>query len=335
MKILVTGGAGYLGSVLVPKLVARGHRIKILDQAYFGEDSLKQVASKVEWIHKDIRELAQDAQFRKDLLEGCQCIIHLAAISNDPSADLNRKLTEDVNIHATETLAEEAKKKKIKFLFSSSCSLYGHSGSGGEIDETGRLHPLTAYAVSKVEAEKSLQQMSSDTWRPVILRNGTLFGFSPRMRFDLVVNIFSMMSVLYNEIKIFGEGKQWRPFLHVADVADAFIFFAEKNQLRHSCYNVAHNNLRVTDLVQTFKALNPQLRVTYVETAEKDERDYRVSTCRMKEEGFKTKLGISQGAKEIQAAIRNGIVKDPEAIYHSNAKWMKELMLNGKLHVKN
>lgn len=331
----MTGGAGYLGSVLVPKLVERGHQVRVLDQAYFGNDSLKLISSRIELIQKDIRLLDQNAQFRKELLQGCECVIHLAAISNDPSAALNEALTKQINVRATEILAEETKRMKIKFLFSSSCALYGYREDGGESDEESPLHPLTTYSVSKVEAEKTLMEMSGNQWRPVILRNGTLFGLSPRMRFDLVVNIFSMMSVLYNEIKIFGEGKQWRPFLHVADVADAFIFFAEKNQLRHSCYNVAHNNLRVTDLVQTFKALNPQLKVTYVETAEKDERDYRVSTCRMKEEGFKTKLDVSQGAKEIQAAIRNGTVKDPEAIYHSNAKWMKELMLNGKLHVKN
>lgn len=327
----MTGGAGYLGSVLVPKLVERGHQVRVLDQAYFGSDSLKLLSSRIELIQKDIRLLDQNAQFRKELFQGCECVIHLAAISNDPSADLNEELTKQINIRATEILAEETKRMKIKFLFSSSCALYGYQEDGRESDEESPLHPLTTYSVSKVEAEKTLMEMSGNQWRPVILRNGTLFGLSPRMRFDLVVNIFSMMSVLYNEIKIFGEGKQWRPFLHVEDCAEAFVFFSEKKELKYPCYNVAHANLRVMDLVPLFERIKPGLKVNFIETAAKDDRDYRVSTKKMRQEGFQTRLDIERGAREICSALASGVIKNPESIYYSNAKWMKELMLNGKL----
>ncbi len=333
MRILVTGGAGYLGSVLVPKLVEHGHKVRVLDQAYFGKDHMKELASKIEFIQKDIRLIEKDVRFRDEILEGCQCVIHLAAISNDPSADLDSNLTEEINCRATEALAEASRKKRIKFLFSSSCALYGQNPSGSDLDETSPLHPLTTYSVSKVKAENALREMSDQNWSAVILRNGTLFGLSPRMRFDLVVNIFSMMSTRYNEIKIFGEGLQWRPFLHVEDAAGAFLFFAEKNPLSHTCYNIAHTNRRVIDLIEIFKKLNPHLKVTHLELKDKDERDYRVSTQRMQQEGFETQREIESGAKEISNAITSGLIQDPESVYYSNAKWMKELMLNGKLRV--
>lgn len=331
MNILVTGGAGYLGSVLVPQLLKRGHKVRVLDQAFFGRDSLERVNHNIEFVQKDIRLLIRDAGFLKEILSGCDCVIHLAAISNDPSADLDSNLTEEINCRATEILAEASREKKIKFLFSSSCALYGHNPSDGDLVENAPLHPLTTYSLSKAKAEKSLAAMSDRNWSAIILRNGTLFGLSPRMRFDLVVNIFSMMSTLYNEIKIFGKGLQWRPFLHVEDAARAFLFFAEKENLSYACYNIAHVNRRVVDLIEIFRKLNPRLKITHLELKEKDERDYRVSTKRMQREGFQTQRDIESGAKEISGAITSGLIHDPESIYYSNAKWMKELMLNGKL----
>lgn len=323
MNILVTGGAGYLGSVLIPKLLARGHRVRVLDVGYFGVGHLRSLRPPVELIREDIRRVSSDHQFLQDLLDGCDCIIHLAAISNDPSAELNPELTEEVNFRATAILAEAARAKRIKFLFSSSCSVYGEAE--GEIEEEGIVNPLTTYAVSKVKAERMLEGLADATWSPVILRNGTLFGYSPRMRFDLVVNIFSLYSALYNEIKIFGDGKQWRPFLHVGDCARAFVYFAEKPKHRYLCYNIAHENLRIVDLAEVFRRINPHLQITHLETADQDRRNYRVSTRRMREEGFQTRIGIDLGAEEMIEAIVSGLIPDPESIYYRNAKWLKEL----------
>ena len=322
MNILVTGGAGYLGSVLLPKLLGRGHRVRVLDLGYFGFGHLRFLRPSIELIREDLCRVAEPP-FCNRLLEDCNCVIHLAAISNDPSAELNPELTEKVNLRATVNLAEAARNKRIRFIFSSSCSVYGEAD--GDIDEVGRVNPLTTYAVTKVQAERALEEMADQRWSPVILRNGTLFGFSPRMRFDLVVNIFSLYSALYNEIKVFGDGSQWRPFLHVSDCARALIFFAEKSDPRHTCYNVAHENLKVIDLVEIFQSLNPRLKVTFLETGSEDNRNYRVTMKRMHEEGFQTRLDVTTGAEAIIEAIVSGMISDPESVYYRNAKWLREL----------
>lgn len=323
MNILVTGGAGYLGSVLVPKLLARAHKLRVLDVGYFGIGHLKSLHPGIELVREDIRRVCSDKAFREELVSGCDSIIHLAAISNDPAAELYPELTEKINFCATQALAETARAKGIRFIFSSSCSVYGKAEN--EASEDSPLNPLTVYALSKAKCEQALKELSNDSWAPVILRNGTLFGYSARMRFDLVVNIFSLYSTLYNEIKIFGEGKLWRPFLHVSDCARAFIYFLEKPSLGYRCYNIAHENLRVIDLAGIFQRINPHLRITHINTADEDSRDYRVSTRRMQGEGFETRLGIEFGAEEIIEAIISGLIQDPESIYYRNAKWLKEL----------
>jgi nucleoside-diphosphate-sugar epimerase len=323
MNILVTGGAGYLGSVLIPKLLRRGHKVRVLDIGYFGVGHLRALRPTIELIREDIRRVCNDNEFKTKLIEGCDCIIHLAAISNDPSAELNPGLTEEVNTHATVVLAEAARSKGVRFIFSSSCSVYGKAD--GEANENSPVSPLTVYAASKLKSEQKLQELAGREWSPVILRNGTLFGYSPRMRFDLVANIFSLYSTLYNEIKIFGDGKMWRPFLHVSDCARAFVFFAEKANPRYNCYNISHQNLRIIDVAQTFQVINPSLHIVHIDAVDKDNRDYHVSTQRMQETGFQTKMGLELGAEEMVEAIINGSIQDPESIYYRNAKWLKEL----------
>ena len=323
MNVLVTGGAGYLGSVLLPKLLARGHQVRVVDVGYFGIGHLRALRPAVEVFRRDLREIIADPTLCQTLLDGCDCVIHLAAISNDPSAELNPELTESVNFHTTQILARAARDRGLRFLFSSSCSVYG--AAEGDIEEDGIVSPLTTYAVSKVKAEQELHALADASWSPVLLRNGTLFGYSPRMRFDLVVNIFSLHSTLYNELKIFGDGQQWRPFLHVNDCARAFVFFAEQPSLPYQCYNIAHENLRVTDVAAVFEHLNPSLRVTHLVLPEVDQRNYRVSTRRMREAGFGTRVDIGMGAEEMIDAIVSGLIPDPESIYYRNAKWLKEL----------
>jgi nucleoside-diphosphate-sugar epimerase len=323
MKILVTGGAGYLGSVLAPKLLMRGHTVRVIDIGYFGLGHLRGLQPAVELVRGDLRRVIKDAAFREELLKDCECIIHLAAISNDPSAELHPHLTEEVNFQTTVALAEAAKEKGIRFVFSSSCSVYGEAD--GDLTEDGVVNPLTVYAVSKVRSEQALFKLAAGDWRPVVLRNGTLFGYSQRMRFDLVVNIFALYSTVHNEIRVFGDGLQWRPFLSVQDCARAFVYFAENRQCRHLCYNVAHENLRVVDVAAMFQAMNPTLKVTYVPTQDPDRRDYRVSTARMLEDGFRPRQGVEAGAEEIAESIICGLIPDPESIFYRNAKWLKEL----------
>ena len=327
MKVLVTGGGGYLGSVLIPKLLVRGHHVRVVDIGYFGLGHLRSLNPRVEMIRADLRRVAGEPELRERMLEGVDCIIHLAAISNDPSAELHPNMTEEVNFQATVQLAEAAKERGIRFLFSSSCSVYGDAE--GELTEEGFVNPLTVYAVSKVRSEQSLMAMADKDWQPVILRNGTLFGYSPRMRFDLVVNIFGLYSTLHNEVRIFGDGLQWRPFLSVQDCARAFVHFAETPQTKHICYNIANENLRVVDVAAVFQSLNPGLKVIHVPLDDPDRRDYRVSTARMKESGFEPRIGVSSGAESIAEAIVCGLITDPESIFYRNAKWLKELTLAG------
>jgi len=323
MKVLVTGGGGYLGSVLLPKLLTRGHEVRVIDIGYFGLEHLRALRPPVQIVREDVRRVIADRVFCEELLEGCDCVIHLAAISNDPSAELNPELTREVNFQTTVSLAECARSKGIRFLFSSSCSVYGEAE--GELTEDGAIQPLTVYAISKVQSEEALAKLATPEWRPVVLRNGTLFGYSPRMRFDLVVNIFSLYSALHNQIRVFGGGLQWRPFLSVQDCARAFVFFAEKPELRHACYNIAHQNLRVVDVAEVFRRINPKLEVVHTPVEDADRRDYRVSTQRMLEEGFHPQIDVSSGAEGIAEAIVCGAIPDPESLFYRNAKWLKEL----------
>lgn len=329
MNILVTGGGGYLGSVLIPKLLTRGHTVRVLDIGYFGLGHLSAMRPAIQLIREDLRRVIGDPAFRGQLLEGCNCVIHLAAISNDPSAELNPRLTQEVNFEATVSLAEAAREKGIRFIFSSSCSVYGDAE--GDLREDAALNPLTVYAVSKVQSEQALTSLATVDWRPIILRNGTLFGYSPRMRFDLVVNIFALYSTLRNEVRVFGEGLQWRPFLSVHDCARAFAFFAEKQNPRHLFYNVAHQNLRVVDVAEIFQRLNANLKVSRVSTSDPDRRDYRVSVARLREEGFRTRIDVGEGAEGIAEAIVCGMISDPESVFYRNAKWLKDLTQIGSL----
>jgi nucleoside-diphosphate-sugar epimerase len=323
MRILVTGGAGYLGSVLVPKLIARGHQVRVADLGYFGLDHLKRLTPPVEIIREDLRSLCAQPSLGATLLEDCEAVIHLAAISNDPSADLHPDLTQEVNVDVTARLARLARERHIKFLFSSSCSIYGDAD--GELDETGAVNPLTVYATSKATAEQILEDMADSRWRATILRNGTLFGYSARMRFDLVVNIFAFQSVLHNRLTVFGSGLQWRPMLHVSDCARAFVHFLERPVAEHSCYNIAHVNLRVIDLVEVFTALNPRLEVARMPAPDHDRRNYRVSNRRMIEAGFHPQISVEVGSEHLIDAIVAGLIPDPESIFYRNAKWLREL----------
>ena len=294
MKILVTGGAGYLGTVLLPKLLARGHRVRTIDTGYFGLGHLKGITPAPEIIRDDIRKILSGPEYGEKLLEGIDCVIHLAAMSNDPAAELDPKYTEQLNTQVTAELAKQAKGAGLRFLFASSCSVYG--GQGTLLDENSELGPLTVYAVSKAKAEKEILKLESDAWKPTILRFGTLFGYSARMRFDLVVNVFSLFSVLKHSIKVFGSGKHWRPYLHVKDCANVLTYFAEKANAQHRIYNVSHVNLRVSDLASIFKTLIPQLNVVEVPDDGGDARNYRVSNERLKKEGVTTRYDIETGA---------------------------------------
>lgn len=323
MNILVTGGAGYLGSVLVPMLARKGHQVRVIDIGYFGLEHIRCIPG-IDMIHDDLRRVCSDPAFSGMLLKDIDCIIHLAGISNDPSAELNPGLTQEVNVLATVALARHAKRCGIRFLFSSSCSLYGEAA--GYMSEDSTLNPLTVYAESKMQAEQELDRMADRQWQPISLRNGTLFGYSPRMRFDLVVNTFALESCLSRQIKLFGGGNQWRPFLHVADCAEAFLHFAADIGPGYRTVNVAYDNYRVADVAKIVSGLVPGLKVISEVSSNPDSRNYRVSTVRLQSAGFQPCRSVKEGAREVLDGIKAGTIADLESPCHWNAKWVKSLL---------
>ncbi len=320
MNFLVTGGAGYLGSRIVPKLLVRGHRVRVLD---LGPLSLGQLPhkSEIDLLREDLRDVVSDDRRLKEILQDCDSVIHLAAVASDGAAERSPELAHELNVEATRVLAERAKAQGAGFVFSSSCAVYG--SVKGAADEGHPVNPLSIYAETKARAESVLNELSDNSWSAITLRNGTLFGYSPRMRFDLVVNVFALHSTLKNEIKLFGGGHHWRPFLSVDDCARAFVHFAELRAPVHRCYNIAHQNLQVADLIDVFTKINPNLTVTTTES-ESDERDYNVDTARAEGEGFSTRIDVRAGAEDLIHAIVTGLVPDPESSYSRLPKWSAE-----------
>lgn len=327
MRILVTGGAGYLGSVLVPRLLVRGHQVRVLDMGYFGTSHVL-ATGRVDLIQDDVRKIDSDKALRDAAFGGCAGVIHLASLSNDPSAELDADLTHQVNHLATVAIGAAARERRLPFVFSSSCAVYGMV-DGVSAEDDG-YNPLTAYAASKARAEQDLVTMATDDWRPVVLRCGTLFGMSPRMRFDLVVNAFAQQSWERNRIQIQDGGLQWRPYLHVGDCARAMVFFIEKGRGDHLIYNVAHSNSRVVDVAECARAINPMLGVQYVGEPNRDKRDYRVTTARLNAEGFTATTDVMRGMEEVSDAMSRGwIVR--ATMKHFTADWMKRILASGRL----
>ena len=249
MKILLTGGSGYLGSILTRKLLVNGHYVRILDNFLFGKDSLKDIQSnkKLELVEGDIRDLSIVGKS----LKGIDSVIHLASIVGTQSAELDPKASMEVNFMATRNIAELCKIYKIKqFIFASTCSVYG-AQPDQLIAENSEVNPLDSYGLSKFQSERAILQAYD---YPTILRLGTLFGASHRMRFDLAINLFIAQAMNKEKLTVFG-GDQWRPFLHVDDAAEAFSFAVENKM--EGTYNVIWKNLTINQMAKNVKKIIP------------------------------------------------------------------------------
>jgi len=243
-RILVAGGAGYIGSVLVPKLVDRGYKVRVLDRLYFGEDSLAGVRDQIELVVADVREIPDSA------LEDIDGVINLAGLSNDPTAEFNPEANWQMNAIATETLGRACVSRGIgRYVFASSCSLYDGLPPGMH-GEDADIQPRAAYATSKRYGEERLLELADDGLCPVILRNGTVYGWSPRMRFDLVVNTFVKDALLGGRLLLHGGGWMWRPLVDIRDCADAMIaaYEAPADKVRGEIFNVVHSNYQIREL---------------------------------------------------------------------------------------
>ncbi len=309
MRILLTGGSGYLGSILTRKLLANGHNVRILDNFLFGKESLKDIQNnkKLELVTGDIRDLSIVGKSLKNI----DSVIHLASIVGTQSAELDPKASTEINFMATRNIAELCKIYKIKqFIFASTCSVYG-AQPDQLIAENSEVNPLDSYGLSKFQSERAILQAYD---YPTILRLGTLFGASHRMRFDLAINLFIAQAMNKEKITVFG-GDQWRPFLHVDDAAEAFSFAVE-NQMEGT-YNVIWKNLTINQMAKDVKKLIP----TQIDLSKDivDKRDYRVNGGKLEKFGFKAKKDITFASKEFKSKILED-VKNYKQDKYSNYK---------------
>jgi nucleoside-diphosphate-sugar epimerase len=272
-KVLVTGHKGYIGVHLVDLLKRQGHFVIGCDLNLFAGCEFDPFSVPDVDLNKDFRSLVSYE------LEGVDCIMHLAAISNDPMGDLNPEVTYKINREGTIELARKAKKAKVPlFLFASSCSIYG-KGSTLDIDESGETVPLTPYAISKIAAEEALRELSDSKFRTVSLRNATAYGYSPMLRIDLVVNNLLACAMTRGDIRMMSDGTPWRPLIHCKDIARAFTaFFATPPQSDCLVVNVGGNleNYQVKDVAALVQKKVPDTEVVFTGEVGADPRNYRV-----------------------------------------------------------
>lgn len=308
MKVLLTGSLGYIGCIVTKKLIDAGFSVTGCDLGIFPLTSdwkkdCYEVCQHINHLKKDIRNLSSED------LKGFNAVIHLAALSNDPTGDLNPKLTEEVNFRASVRLAKLAKKTGAeRFIFSSSCSVYGARGDE-YITEESPVEPITPYAKSKVMAESDMKKLSDRKFTLVFLRNATVFGTSPRMRLDLVVNNMCGFAHTTGKVKILSDGTSWRPNIHVEDVANAIIAVLETPaaEVNNQVLNVGLNseNYRVKEIANIISKISG-CEVEFAPGKIKDPRSYRVDFSKIKEhvKKFKPMWTVEMGAKEVLDAMK-------------------------------
>lgn len=316
MKVAITGGAGYLGSVLTEKLLDKGYEVCVLDNFLYGKESLEDLLNNpnLTIIDGDIRDLRNVVKS----LNGSNAIIHLASIVGDQAGDLEAKTTTEINYLATKNIAELCQMYGKKMLFASTCSVYGDE-SKDIMAEDFKITPvpISLYGETKLKSEQAI--LSIPNLDVAILRLGTLFGLSKRMRFDLAINLFIAKAMMGEKITVFG-GEQCRPFLHIQDAADAFIMALENNWI--GLFNVSWKNFQIKEVAETIaKHLNAKVEITKEIV---DKRNYKVTTEKVDKLGFKPKRDLKFAIEEIKKAFDNKIIKDYKLPKYSNYKSLFE-----------
>jgi nucleoside-diphosphate-sugar epimerase len=306
MRIAVTGHAGYIGSVLVPDLCSAGHEVVGLDAGWyddcdFGGRSLEAPSRRL-----DIRDADPS------LLEGIDAVVHLAAISNDPVGDLVADTTYDINHRASVRLARLAKEAGVeRFVFASSCSLYGKATTDLALDETAAFNPVTPYGRSKVLVERDVTPLADDHFAPVFLRNATVYGLSPRLRLDLVVNNLVAHAMTSGRVLVMSDGTPWRPLVHVRDVCRAVLAVLEapRAMVSAQAFNVGRDeeNYQVSTVADIVAAAVPGSEVVYADGGGPDERSYRVDFSKLARTFPALRLTgtVADGARELVQAFHD------------------------------
>ena len=333
MRIVVTGHKGYIGTVLVPMLISEGHDVLGLDNGFFERCNFGNFVSEVPCLKKDLRDLTISD------LKGFDAVIHLAGLSNDPLGDLNPELTYAINHTASVRLAELAKRAGVKrFIFSSSCSNYGAAG-GYWIDETADLNPVTSYGCSKVLVERDVSRIADDDFSPTFLRCATVYGVSPFLRFDLVLNNLVAWAFCTGRVYLKSDGAAWRPIVHVEDLSCSFIavLHAPREVSHNQTFNVGRteDNYRISELAEIVKNIVPESRIEYALDAGADKRNYRVDCGKLSRTlpHLNLKWDAHQGASQLYKAYRQvGLtVEDFEGPRYKRIDHIKHLMESGFL----
>jgi len=327
--ILVVGGAGYIGSVLVRELLDRGFSVRVFDRLYFGDRGLREVKDRIELVVGDMR--------RPDpsIFQGIDVVVNLGGLSNDPTAEYNPRANTEMNTVATGTLGEMAKKAGVRrFIFASSCSVY-YVAAGSEktdpLTEDSPIAPKAAYSKSKFEGERRLLALADKDFTPVIFRQGTVYGFSPRMRYDLVVNTFLKSALTRGVLNLHLGGEMWRPMVDIRDVCRAYIscFQVDEKLIRGQVFNLSFRNYRVSELALHVKNALAQegVRVDLVpDYSSKGVRSYFVSTEKIERVlGFRCEIEVEESVRHMLGRIRElGMTDFDNPIYY-NIQWLKLL----------
>jgi len=325
-RVLVIGGAGYIGSALLPRLLAKGYRVRVLDLLLFGEDPIKDLLAHpdLEVVRADFRQVDQVVAAMK----GVDSVVHLGGLVGDPACSVDARLTTEVNLDFTRVIAEVAKGEGVsRFVFASSCSVYGASDQ--VLDETSRLNPVSLYARSKIASENVLFEMANGSFVPTMLRFGTIYGLSGRLRFDLVVNLLSAKAVTEGKITVFG-GDQWRPFLHVDDAARAvqMVLDAPVDTVRNEIFNVGSDQQNATlgDVGRLVQQHVPEAE--YIDSGhDGDRRNYRVDFAKIRDQlGFTPEWTLDSGIQQVVDAVRSGKVRDYRDSMYSNVRFLVDGM---------
>lgn len=337
MKILITGHCGYIGPVLIKLCHELGHEIIGIDTNFF-----KDLFNDIDKIYIPDHEIKCDIRdIEKKFFESVDGVIHLAALSNDPLGDIAAKQTYSINTLGTIKCATLAKESGVKrFAFASSCSIYGASKDNSiPLNEGSAVAPVSAYAISKVESEKELLKLSDESFQPIMLRNATAYGVSPRMRLDLVLG--NLMAIGYSTgiIKVMSDGTPWRPLVHIEDISSAAIASITSPEfLKHSIFNIGSENCNYTvkEIAETAAKQLPDCEILITGENGNDPRSYRVDFSRALKElpGFNPKWNLNNGAIEMKKWLINNFGKDGFVIgnQYIRLSHLKNLIDNKKIN---